>query len=79
MPYHENILSQEVNSILCSMQELTTLDNELVYAEQRNDDTWKQMIEYLEVTQRVKHKIYQRNINHRSSNYTMVCFIEILK
>ncbi len=41
-----NILSQEVNSVVCSMQELTTLDTELVYSEQRKDDTWKQIIEY---------------------------------
>ncbi len=30
------------------MQELTTLDPKLVYSEQRKDDTWKQIIEYLE-------------------------------
>ncbi len=30
------------------MQELTTLNTELVYSEQRKDDTWKQIIEYLE-------------------------------
>ncbi len=30
------------------MQELTTLDTELVYSKQRKDDTWKQVIEYLE-------------------------------
>ncbi len=29
-----NILSQEVNSVLCSIQELATLDNELVYSEE---------------------------------------------
>ncbi len=43
-----NILSQEVNSVICSMQELTTLDTELVYSERRKDGTWKQIIEYLE-------------------------------
>ncbi len=32
----------------CSIQELATLDNELVYSEQRKDATWKQIIEYLE-------------------------------
>ncbi len=30
------------------MQELTTLDDELVYSEQRKYATWKQIIEYLE-------------------------------
>ncbi len=43
-----NILSQEVNRVLCSIQELATLDNELVCSEQRKDATWKQIIEYLE-------------------------------
>ncbi len=43
-----NILLQEVNSVVCSMQELTTLDTELVFSAQRKDDTWKQIIEYLE-------------------------------
>ncbi len=42
-----NILSQEVNSVLCSIQELATLDHELVYSKQRKDATWKQIIEYL--------------------------------
>ncbi len=42
-----NILSQEVNSVVCSMQELTTLDTELVYSEKRKDDTWKRIIECL--------------------------------
>ncbi len=32
------------------MQELTTLDPDLVYSGQRKDDTWKQIIEYLEGT-----------------------------
>ncbi len=43
-----NITSQEVNSVVCNMQELTNIDPELIYAEQRKDDTWKQIIEYLE-------------------------------
>ncbi len=44
-----NIVSSgEVNSVVCSIQELTTLDNELVYSEQRKDDTLKQIIEHLE-------------------------------
>ncbi len=44
-----NIISHgEVNSVVCSIQELTTLDNELVYSEQRKDDTLKQIIEHLE-------------------------------
>ena len=44
-----NVASQEkVNSIVCSIQELTTLDSELVYSEQRKDDIWKQVIEHLE-------------------------------
>ncbi len=30
------------------MQELATLDNELVYSEQRKNNTWKQIIDYLE-------------------------------
>ncbi len=38
----------EVNSVVCSIQELTTLDNDLVHSEQRKDDTWKQIIEPLE-------------------------------
>ncbi len=53
-----NILSLEVNSVLCSMQELTTLDADHVYSEQRKDDTWKQIIEYLEGnTQSVAQKL----------------------
>ncbi len=43
-----NIASQEVNSVICSIQQLTILDNELVYSEQRKDDTWKQITEHLE-------------------------------
>ncbi len=44
-----NIASQEeINSVLCTLQELTTLDRELVYSEQREDDNWKQVIERLE-------------------------------
>ncbi len=38
----------EVNTVVCSIQELTTSDSELVYSEQRKDDTWKQIIEHLE-------------------------------
>ncbi len=30
------------------MQELTTFDTELLYSEQRKDDTWKEIIEFLE-------------------------------
>ncbi len=37
-----NIASQEeVNTVVCTLQELTTLDRELVYSEQREDDNWK--------------------------------------
>ncbi len=44
-----NIVSQgEVNSVVCSIQELTTLNSDLVYSEQRKDDTWKQIMEHLE-------------------------------
>ncbi len=44
-----NVASPEkVNSIVCSIQGLTTLDSELVYSEQRKDDIWKQIIEHLE-------------------------------
>ncbi len=44
-----NIASQEeVNSVVCTLQELTTLDRELVYSEQREDDNWKRVIDHLE-------------------------------
>ncbi len=44
-----NVVSHgEVNSVVCSIQELTTLDNELVCSEQRKNDTWKQVIEHFE-------------------------------
>ncbi len=43
-----NILSQEANSVVCNMQELTTLDTDLVHSEQRKDETWKQIIVHLE-------------------------------
>ena len=39
---------QNVNSIVCSIQELTTLDSDLLITEQRKDENWKQIIEYLE-------------------------------
>ncbi len=48
MPCHETVSHREVNSVVCSIQELTTLDNELIYSEQRKDDTWKKIIEQLE-------------------------------
>ncbi len=74
-----NIFSQKVKSAVCSMQKLTTLDTELVYSEQRKDDTWKQIIKYLEVKTQSEAQNYRRNINYQISNYTMDCFIAILK
>ena len=38
----------EADSIVCSIQELTTLDSELVRSEQGKDDIWQQIIEHLE-------------------------------
>ncbi len=43
-----NIGSPETNSKVYCLQSLTTLDNELLYTEQRKDNTWKQIIDYLE-------------------------------
>ncbi len=75
-----NIVSHgEVNSVVCSIQELTTLDNELVNSEQRKDDTWKKIIRQLEGKNKVKHRSYRRNISYLNSSYTMDCFIAILK
>ncbi len=43
-----NIVSQEeVNSVAYTLQELTTLNRELLYSEQREDKNWKQVIEHL--------------------------------
>ncbi len=53
-----NIASPGTNSPVYCLQDLTTLDNELLYTEQRKDNTWKQIIEHLEgKTQRNTHKI----------------------
>ncbi len=43
----KTVFHREANSAVCSIQELTTLDSELVYSEQRKDDTWKQIMEHL--------------------------------
>ncbi len=48
MPFHETVSHGEVDSVVCSIQEQTTLNNELTYSEQRKDDTWKKMIAQLE-------------------------------
>ena len=37
----------EVNSIVCNIQELLTLDMDVVKAEQRKDNTWSTVIDYL--------------------------------
>ncbi len=59
-----NIMSgsseNEVNSAVCSVQKLITLDSGMIAVEQSKDETWHDVIQYLK--NQVNHRNYQEHV-----------------